>query len=192
MGKSSYKPRFQPQLYHGEKVPGKTQGSVDCGPRAWAHALDAASKGAKTPHESKLRERAKKEGPQQTNVYDAEKAINSFDGMKYVRKQKMDDIKKAVEKGTAVHLCIDYGRFNKEEKSKTGDPNFSGGHSVAETEQKKTDGGTVKWLLFDSLDDARRKGIPQGPRWVKRSSLVEATKSFGSGGKIYAGVVKKK
>ena len=188
---ANYTPRHHPQLYHGEKVPGRTQGSVDCGPRAWQHALDAASKGEYTPNEPKLREKGGVPGPQQTNVYDAERAINKFSGIKYVRKTKMDDIKKAVAKGFAVHLCLDYGVFNKEEKKKTGDPNFSGGHSVAVVREKKTDNGTVKWLLFDSLDDARRKEIPQGPRWVKRSSLVAATKTFGSNGKIYAGVVKK-
>ena len=179
----TYLPKMQTQLGRGTPVPGATKGSVDCGPRAWQHVLDHASRGKKTPNIEPLREKAGKAGPQQTNVWDAERAINAYQGVEYRRQTDIAKIKDAVKNGKAVHLCISYRVFNQQQAKhggKTGDPNFNGGHSVAVVDQKTTSDGVVKWMLYDSLDDARRKDIPLGPRWVRRSSLVEATKAFGS------------
>jgi len=191
-----YIPKFQKQL-NGRgaiPVPGKTRGARDCGPRAALHGIDFLTRGELRPTVTQFRDRADVEGPQKTNIDDLRKGIESYTprGRKPLRLFKKDfvgDIKSAVAAGKGVLLCIHYERFN-DLMAKTGDPLYEGGHSVTVFGQRTNPDGEVMWLLYDSLDDARRAGIPQGPRWVRRSILVESMEAFaGSKGRCYAGVL---
>jgi len=191
---AEYRPKFFKQLdgVGAIPVPGKTDGARDCGPRAALHGVDFLTRGELRPAVRVFRKKAGVPGPQKTNIYDLRLGVESF----YCRGRKplslfiksfTGDIKTAVSSGKGVLLCIDYNRFN-ELAAKTGDPFYTGGHAVSVFGERKVD-GEVMWLLYDSLDDARRAGIPQGPRWVKRSILVECMEAFAKArGRCYAGV----
>ena len=188
----AYRPKHQPQLGRGTPVPGRTQGSRDCGPRTVQMGIDYQSKGAKRPTISTIRQKMGRPGPQQTNIYNCQTCVDGMPvpgrkPLRYFIKSRVSDVAAAVKAGKFVQLCIDYGKFN-DLMSKTGDPAFRGGHSVGVLGQR-TKNGTVQWLLFDPLDDKRRSNIPQGPRWVPKWKLVRALEKFGGGpGRCYAGV----
>ena len=189
-----YRAKHQAQLGAGTPVPGGEQGSRDCGPRSWSVGMDAQTRGRIVPSVDEARRRANVRGPQQTNVYDWQRATLTYTGgpkykpMRYYIKRRVSEVKQAVRMGRAVQICIHYGVFNDLMK-RTGDPNFRGGHGVTVTDQKTLKNGTVRWLLYDSLDDKRRAGIPQGWRWVDRDKLVKAMIAFGgSRNSIFAGV----
>lgn len=192
----TYRPRHQPQLNRGVPVPGRTKGSRDCGPRAIQMAMDKQTRGRLKPGPVELRQRMGKEGPTTTTIWDAKKGVESYKGgtnykpMRYYIKRKVTEVKQAVRSGKPVQLAIHYGVLN-DRLRKTGDPYFRGGHSVMVCEQKTRKDGTVLWLLFDSLDDARRSTIPQGPRWVKREDVIAALKALagGNANAIFAGVI---
>jgi len=94
----------------------------------------------------------------------------------YLKFHKSEVIK-AIQNGRVVCIAIDYGVFNKK-MSKTGDPNFTGGHGIAVLGEKKWNDGTIVWRLYDSLDDNRRNSIPQGPRWVPRYKVLKAAEAW--------------
>lgn len=192
------KPKHQPQLGRGTPVPGKTRGSRDCGPRAIQVGIDFLTQGDLVPSIDEIRKRMGKSGAKTTSTTDAERCVDSYDtemrkfdraplryervrGAKYI--PRLED---AVGRGNYIHFAIDYGAFNKALKSKTGDPNFTGGHSVGVLGFRTRKGHGQEWLLWDSLDDHRRSGIPQGPRWVPKSAVITAFRSFGS----YAGIMR--
>ena len=162
----------------------------DCGPRTVQMGIDALTHGQLVPDIPAIRERMGQEGNQTTNVYDAERGVESYRDipgrrpLRYTVVRQIDDVKQAVKDDRPVQLAIDYGDFN--DSGRTGDPNFRGGHSVLVLGQR-TRQGDVEWQLFDPLDDARRQGIPQGPRWVRRDRLARAALSFGSGS-VFAGI----
>ena len=184
--------KFQQQLNRGTPVPGRTKGSMDCGPRAVQMGIDYQSKGKKVPTISTIRQKMGRPGAQQTNIYNARDCVDGMPvpgrkPLRYFIKSRVGDVTAAVKGGKYVQLCIDYGKFN-DLMGKTGDPNFRGGHSVGVLGQR-TKNGVVQWLLFDPLDDNRRSNIPQGPRWVPKWKLVRALEKFGGGkGRCYAGV----
>jgi hypothetical protein len=189
-----YRPKFQKQL-NGKgaiPVPGKTKGARDCGPRASLHGIDALTHGELLPSVSHFRAKAGVSGPQKTNIYDLQRGIEAYTprGRKPLRlfiKSFVGDVKTAVSSGKGVLLCIHYGKFN-QLANKTGDPYYTGGHSISVFDERGR-GDDIEWLLYDSLDDARREGIPQGERWVKRSIIVESMEAFaGARGRCYAGV----
>ena len=189
----AYTPRHQTQLGRGTPVPGATRGSRDCGPRTIQMGVDFLTKGEKVPDIDTIRRRIGKRGPKTTNVYDAERGIDGWAILKsrkplrYYIKTFMKDVKTAVKGGKYVQCCIDYGVFNRL-MNRTGDPNFTEGHSVGVLGQR-TKAGVVQWLLWDPLDDERRAGIPDGPRWVKREAVVKSMEAFAGGrGRAYAGV----
>lgn len=185
-----YQPRHQPQLNRGVPVPGGSRGSRDCGPRSIQMALDGLTRGELVPSIPEIRKRMGKSGAQTTNTSDAERCVESYDAemSHFDRRRLIYDrfrgsvflplLSDAVRAGEPVQLAIDYGRFNVLMRRKTGDPNFTGGHSVMVHGWRRS-GHRQQWLLFDPLDDARRDGIPDGPRWVPKSALVGAWKSFG-------------
>lgn len=181
-----YLPRHQAQLGNGSPTERR-----DCGPRTVSMAVDAITHGQVVPGIPEIRQRMGVPGNQTSNVYDAQKGVESYDHIPGRRRltyriaQDAATVKDAVRAGRPVHLSIDYGAFN--DSGKTGDPNFTGGHSVLVVGQRVRD-GEVQWRLFDPLDDARRRGIPQGPRFVDRERLMDAARSFGKGS-IYAGII---
>lgn len=179
-------PVHQPQLNRGTWVPGRTRGSKDCGPRTVQMGLFAITDGYLRPDIPDIRRRMGRIGPQQTNTSNAQQCVQSY-GLQYFRKSDVESVKKAVANGKPVQLALDYGVLN-DRLDKTGDPNFRGGHSVLVFGQKKASNGDILWRLYDPLDDGRRSGIPQGPRWVKRAALVAALKAFGTSSGVYAGV----
>lgn len=175
-------------------MPGRTQGSRDCGPRSGQMGIDAITQGQRRPAPQELRERMGTPGPQQTNIWDMKKGVESYKNvpgrkpLRYYIKRKLSELKQAAAAGKPIQLCIHYGVWN-QQASKTGDPFFTGGHSVLIRGQRRK-GGRVQWLLFDPLDDSRRSSIAQGPRWVDRSKLIAAVLAFAGGNPngIYVGV----
>lgn len=191
----AYMPRHQPQLGRGTAVPGRARGSRDCGPRTGQMMMDAQTKGRLKPGPTELREKMGTPGPQQTNVWDMKQGVESYGGgskyepMRYYIKRTVADTKAAIRAGKPMQVCIHYGKWN-DVMNKTGDPYFTGGHSFGIYRQKKRKDGTVMWLLWDPLDDARRTVIAVGPRWVPRSKVIVAMIAFGgSSTSIYAGVI---
>jgi len=157
--------------------------------------MDGQTKGRLKPGPVELRKRMGTPGPQQTNIWDMQKGVESYGGgnkwraMRYYIKRTTVDVKNAVRNGKKLQVCIHYGKWN-DLMNKTGDPNFAGGHSVGIYGQKKWNDGTIVWLLWDPLDDARRSVIPAGPRWVPRWKVLGAMVAFGgSPTSIYAGVI---
>lgn len=187
-----YIPRHQKQLGQGVPVPGKAQGSRDCGPRSWSMGVDARSKGRKRPSVRLLRHRGGVPGPQPTSIDDAHRALHGMiipgrTPLRYYRKAKATAVQHAVAAGKPVHLGIDYGTWNDVMKGDTGDPRFRGGHSVLVFGERRRGAG-IEWLLFDPLDDGRRKGIPRGSRWVLRKHVMAAAKAL-TPGRVHAGVI---
>jgi hypothetical protein len=183
----TYLPAHQGQLNKGTPVPGATKGSLDCGPRSVGMAIDAATRGQLKLTVAQVRGRMGVPGPQPSNVDDAKRGVESVQGLRYYRLRTVAKLRQAVASSRPVHLCIDYGTFNRL-AGRTGDPRFAGGHSVLVLGQRKHD-GAVWWRLFDPLDDARRAGIPQGWRWVRRQHLLQAALDFGGGQAVLAGAV---
>lgn len=185
-----YVPIHQKQLGRGVPVPGKAQGSRDCGPRSWQMGVDARSKGRKRPGVRALRRRGGVTGPQATSIDDAHRALDGMNipgrtPLRYYRKRQATAAQKAVAAGKPVHLAIDYGKWNDVMRKDTGDPAFRGGHSVLVFGERRRGSG-IEWLLFDPLDDGRRKAIPRGPRWVLRKHVMAAARALGG---IWAGVI---
>jgi hypothetical protein len=133
-----------------------------------------------------------KPGPQTTDVTDFARAVPTFRvkgraPLRYRILTTIAEVKQALREGRLVHLCIHYGVFNRE-AFRTGDPSFAGGHSVAILGHRIRD-GVAQVHLYDPLDDSRRQGIPQGPRWIARDHLVKAAEAFaGARGRCWAGV----
>ena len=189
----TYAPLHQPQLDRGTPVPGRTQGSRDCGPRTWQMGIDFLTRGGKVPDIAELRRRGQVSGPQRTDVNDARLAVQSYDSIRGRRplrlyvKTYLGDVSAAVRAGKYVLACIDYGVLN-DRLARTGDPAFRDGHSVGLLGHRVM-GGEVQWRLWDPLDDGRRAGIPEGPRWVDKADLVAAMEAFAGGsGRCWAGV----
>jgi hypothetical protein len=127
-----------------------------------------------------------------TNIYDMKKGVESFrprgrEPLRYYIKSRIADVKTAVQAGKYVQACIDYGTFNRL-AGKTGDPNYRLGHSIG-VKGQRSHMGDIEWRIYDSLDDRRREGIPQGWRWVDRDIIVRSMEAFAGGtGRCYAGV----
>jgi hypothetical protein len=156
--------------------------------------IDYLTKGQKVVGITDLRKRMNSAGPQQTNIYDAKAGVESYRAirgrkpLRYFVKSRIADVKTAARAGKYIHVCVNYGVLN-QLLIKTGDPNFTGGHSFGILGQKTLANGKVRWLLWDPLDDQRRRGIPKGPRWVSREAVVAAMEAFAGGkGRCYAGV----
>lgn len=191
----TYLPKHQPQLGRGVPDPRgrKSKGSRDCGPRTVQMGLAARTEGELCPGVFVIRERMGKVGYLPTSVADAERAVDGWrvPGRRPVRYRivrAIADVKTAVSHGRYVHACIDYGTLNRL-LARTGDPGFTGGHSVGVMGQRVKD-GQVEWQLFDPLDDRRRPEVAgPGPRWVKRAAIVVALEDFAGGtGKTWAGI----
>jgi len=180
----AYLPRHQGQVGRG------STSRRDCGPRSVQMGIDALTHGQLVPDIPDLRIRMGTPGNVTTNVYDAERGVESYDhvpgrhDLHYRVVRTTGEAKDAVLHGRPVQLAIDYGDLNR--TGRTGDPNFRDGHSVLVKGQRNR-GSTIEWRLFDPLDDGRRQGIPQGPRWVSRERLVSALEAF-QPGTVYAGV----
>ena len=182
-----YTPRFQPQLGRG------STSSYDCGPRTLQMGIDFLTRGAKRPGPGDLRQRMDKVGPVPTNIWDAERAVESFqhggEPLKYWKQFTNANVKKAVKNGRYVHICVDYGKWN-QVMDKTGSPSFLGGHSMGVLGQKRWNDGTVVWLVWDPLEDKRTTAIPQGPKWRPRWKVIKAMEAFAGGAdECYAGVL---
>lgn len=190
---SAYLPAHQAQLGAGTPVPGRTQGSRDCGPRIWQMGIDKLTEGQKVPGITEVRRRAGTPGPQTTSTADAQRCVESYERirgrrpLRYFVRSHIEDVEVAIRRGRMVQLAIDYGTF-KRLMRRTGDPAFTGGHSVDMLGERERRGRTW-WLLWDPLDDQRRAGIPQGPRWVPARHVMAAVEAFGGGpGRCQAGL----
>lgn len=182
----SFIPPHQKQL-------GRPTGSTACGPVSISVGIHAITRGDIKPGIQDIRARmGKADGP--TNVWDAERAVTSYKhGGKPLTYRKVFDIEKvktAVKNGRPVQIAVDYGMWNKRMQT-TGSPTFIGGHSLLVYGQKRWKDGTVVWRVYDSLEDARRPGIPKGWKWRPRWKVVDAMESLvgpETKGRCYAGI----
>lgn len=132
-------------------------------------------------------------GPQVTNVFDAKRGVESYrfrrrKPMTYTIRTVASEVRGAIRAGREVHICIDYGTWNRI-MGRTGDPAFDDGHSIAIRGQR-TRNGKVQVKIYDPLEDKRRPEIPQGPRWVPREKVFQAAATFAGGhGRCYAGIL---
>lgn len=189
-----YLPKHQEQLGAGTPVPGATQGSMDCGPRAASVGVDDLTEGQKVPGMTEMRKRMGTPGAQTTNILDAQRGVESFKRikgrkpLKFLVRWTTDGLKDAVSNGHTVQVAIDYGVFNRL-MQRTGDPNFNGGHSIYIAGQRRR-GGLLWWLLYDSLDDGRRPEIPEArARWVPASKVIKSAEAFAGGqGRVQCGM----
>lgn len=182
----SYWMRFRSQLGKGTAVPGRTQGSLDCNVRAFQHEFGYLTGDKFVPWVDNIRIRMGRPGPTATNLWNSQEAAASYDDalervgrypirvyLKFTKKA----VKTAIRNKRAVTLAIDYGEFNRV-MGKTGDPAYKGGHAVVVLGESRWRDGTIVWKLYDSLDDDRRKEIPQGPRWVPRWKVLKAAEKW--------------
>lgn len=185
-----YPIKFQPQLGRGIPVPGGTQGSRDCGPRVVQMGIDG-----QVNHViliPALRRKMGVPGPQVTNVADAKRGVEAINvrghkPMTYTIRTLASELRAAVRAGRYVQVCIDYGKWN-QLVGQTGDPGFTEGHSIGVRGQR-TFRGKVQWKVYDPLEDHRRPGIPQGPRWIARDKVVKAAEAFArANGRCWVGV----
>lgn len=179
-------PRLRTQLGKGTPVPKRTRGALDCNIRAGQHVFGRLTKDKGVPWVELLRGWMGRPGATGTNLWDTQRGFKKADswlgkmGRKPIRgymKFTKAAVRKAIRQKRIVMLAIDYGEFNKL-MGKTGDPNYNGGHGVAVQGEKKWENGTIVWCLYDSLDDERRPGIPQGYRWVPRSKVIRAAEKW--------------
>jgi hypothetical protein len=157
--------------------------------------IDQVTRGQVVPSIVDIRKRMQKTGSKTTNTADAKRCVDSFKSipgrrpLRYVRltgEAHLDVLDDAIKGGEYAHLAISYGVFNDKMDRKTGDPGFRKGHSVGVFGWKRDGKGIIWWRLWDPLDDRRRPGIPKGSRWVRKSALVAALKSYGS----YFGIIR--
>lgn len=193
-------PRLRTQLGKGTPVPGRTRGSKDCGVRTFQHGMGYVSKDRAVATVPVIREWMEREGPQGTNVWDMytaagkTKAFMAERGRKPLRFYKVfkrRGIINAVQRGKFCQVSIDYGAWNSL-VGRTGDPNYRGGHSIGVCGEKRWKDGTLVWLVFDSLEDNRRREIPRGPNWRPRWKVLNAAKVWADktapGAEVVAGV----
>lgn len=193
-----YHPRHQPQLGRGTPVPGGTRGSRDCGPRTVQMGIDQLTRGELVPSIQEIRRRMHKPGAQTTNTSDADLCVESYGsemarldrrGLDYERYRGtvfLPKLTDAVRAGDYIQVAMNYGAFNRAMRHRTGDPDFTGGHSVGVHGWKRSGSGQL-WLLFDPLNDGRRKGIPNGPTWVPKEAVIAGWRSFGGYFGIFRG-----
>lgn len=190
---SRYLPSHQAQLGAGIPVPGGTRGSRDCGPRSTSVGVAAQTHGQRVPSVREIRIRAGTPGPQATSILDAKRAVDSYQRIKGRRPLTMllrsttVGLEEALKRGRMLQVAIDYGTFNRLMR-RTGDPGFTGGHSVSVVGLRFRKGR--RWtLLYDSLDDRRRYGIPQGARWVPLNAITSSAEAFaGEAGRVQSGL----
>jgi hypothetical protein len=183
---ADYRPRHRTQLQR------PVTGKVDCGPRSWQHAIDNATRGRRDPGVDYLRRLGGRPGAQPTNVYNADQAFGQL-GLVYQRKVGASWLEaiEALRSGRGVHLCIAYGVLNDLQPARSGDPNFSGGHSIyVEGLRRRRQDDRRVVLSFDSLYDGRRASIPEGPRWVLLGTLRRASQAFaGRADTFWGGII---
>jgi hypothetical protein len=152
------------------------------------------TEGQKVPGVREVRKRAGTPGPQATSILDAKRAVDSYRRLKGRRPLQMllrsttVGLEEALKRGRMLQVAIDYGTFNRLMR-RTGDGDFTGGHSVSVIGLRFRKG--KRWtLLYDSLDDARRSpSIPQGPRWVPLNVIISSAEAFAGGaGRCQAGL----
>lgn len=195
-------PRFQQQLGRGTPVPGETRGSRDCGVRTVQHGIAGLTHGQLVPSVTEIRERMGRQGPEPTNTTDAMRCVFSYDTemgrldrrpLQYARmtgERFLPHLIDASKAGEGVQWAIDYGVFNRLMRRRglrTGDPDYTGGHSIYTESWRRDRRRGVLLLMYDSLDDGRRPGIPKGPRWVPIGPIVGAWRAFGHYGGIFRG-----
>lgn len=168
-----YRPQHRTQLWR------PVTGQTDCGPRTWQHGLDFARRDHRVPGIDRMRRISGDTPAGPTNVYDADRVFEEF-GVRYQRKvnAEWDVAVDALRRGNGLHLCVAYGVITRLQPAKSGDRNFTGGHSIWVQELKRTREGRRVALDFDSLYDGRRRSIPDEPQWIRLSTLRAACQEF--------------
>ena len=146
--------------------------------------IDFLTNGRQRPGVMELRKRMGRTGPQPTNVTNAKRAVESYRGLRYSIRRDEASVQRAVANGRFVQACVKYDVFSAKAR-KTGDPRFSGGHSIGVLGQRKVR-GVIQWRVFDPIMDGRRSGIAQGPVWVPRSAVLAGMRALAK--PIFAGV----
>lgn len=81
-------------------------------------------------------------------------------------------VQSALDRGTPVVILVKYGAID--DTALSGSPGFRGNHSIPLLGTSRRPDGSIDWLSGDPLYDGRRSGIPKGPHWLHRSTLVKA------------------
>jgi hypothetical protein len=158
--------------------------------------VDARTHGELMPTVTQMRKRMNEVGPQPTSILDAQRAVESYrrvkgrERLRYLVRWTTQGVKEAIARGRMLQVAIDYATFNRlMAAGKTGDPHFTGGHSVAVYGRRVKD-GRAQVLLFDPLDDQRRPEIAgPAPRWIPERVLIESMERFAGGdGRAQAGI----
>jgi len=181
-------PRLRTQLGKGTPVPGRTRGSRDCGMRTFEHGMGYVSRDEAVASVQRIREWMEREPVNGrvpgSNVWDMHLAASKADAfmeargrrpLKFYKVFKRRGVINAVQRGKFCQVSIDYGAWNSL-VGRSGDPNYRGGHSIGVCGEKRWKDGTLVWLVFDSLEDNRRREIPRGPIWRPRWKVLNAAK----------------
>ena len=177
-------PRLRTQLGKGTPDPtGEAmQGSRDCNVRAFQHGFGYLTRDRAVPVVWLIRRKMGRSGFTPTNLWDSKQAAEKFDGwlarhgrrpIRLYLKFTKRSVRLAVEQERIVTLAVDYGSWNKL-MSRTGDPNYTGGHAITVLGEKRWPDGTIVWNVYDSLEDNRRAEIPMGTTWRPRWKILQA------------------
>lgn len=160
-----------PKIHH--QLDGSPNQGENCGPCACATGADFGSCGEYRPRVATVRKAmGVPTGP--TSIRDSIRAYQSFAdefkarGRKPPRIRAMlfgswaDDAMPALREGHALQLAVNYATLNRIAPKLSGDKRFMGAHMIFAHGLFRRD-GVPSVRVWDSLDDHRRPGIPDGP-----------------------------
>lgn len=175
-----YWPKHQPQLGRGSSTE-----AVDCGVRAIQTGIDDVTLGKFVPGVKRIR--TVMNDWDETNYGDWDRAIDRLVADFEVRADKTNDWQEVVQhlkRGGGVVLAVDYGRLRKLAPRKAGSMTFSGGHALFLKGIKGE--GPRKTRSYDSLNDGRYRGCPNGPVWLPLWKLREASQALSAWNNVFA------
>jgi hypothetical protein len=180
-----YVPRHRTQLQR------PVTGSFDCGVRTCQELIDFQTHGKRNPGVDQVRRQMGRPGAQPTNVFNAD-ALFDAQGLRYARIVGGDfsDLVGALKVGKAAQICVAYGVVTDLQPEKSGSSSFRGGHSIYVQKLRRNRRGRRVVLSLDSLFDGRRRGVPDGPKWVLLETYRRACQAFaGRSGLWWGGIV---
>ena len=185
---------------------GSANEGVDCGVITTKHAVQAGTQGVRDPNRSKLRELMGKQSGGGTNPKDWRSALDHWDNasamddeyqklrykMSYGR--PADEARDWLKGSKGILLGVDYGELARS-GAPVGSKTYTGYHAIylhGTRQQTKQDGSSsLQVKSWDSLFDARQKGIPgPGPVWTSWKKIKDAASVYARacgypGGTIY-------
>lgn len=179
---------------HRTQLQRPVTGPYDCGPRTGQHLYIKTTGGrGRVPGIEQMRRQMGRNGAQPTNVYDMDRFFIA-QGLHYARIVGgiHADLVGALRAGKGLQICVSYGVVTNLQPSKSGAPDFRGGHSIyIDTLRRSRRHGARIVRSGDSLFDGRRPGIPSDAfHWVRLETYLRATQAFaGRSGLWWGGIV---